>query len=129
MRHKKNRLIEINTGMQKRSLVMRNLLTSLVKHGEIVTTPKRAKVLKAFADHFFSRLMGNFVKYQQASDVRRESIRFVKDTIFGNDEWKKVVNDLVPQFRSQWRSSSFTSIFKLWYRPGDWVEKILVKLL
>jgi ribosomal protein L17 len=101
MRHKKNKLIELNTGMQKRTLVMRNLLTSLVKHGEITTTPKKAKVLKAYADSFFARLMGNFVKYQQTSDVRRESIRFVKDTIFGNDEGKKVVNDLIPQFRSQ----------------------------
>jgi hypothetical protein len=38
------------------------------------------------------------------------------------------VNDLIPQFRSQWRSANFISTFKLGYRPGDWVEKILVKL-
>lgn len=129
MRHKKNKLIELNTGMQSRHHVMRNLLTSLIKDWKLVTTPKRAFVLKSYADSFFSRLISYSTRYSVASDATRESIRYIKSVVYGEPEGKKVINDLIPLFRSKWRSSSFVSTYKLWYRPWDGVEKILVAFI
>jgi ribosomal protein L17 len=57
MRHKKKRILELSTGVQKKQNVIRNLLTSLVGSGQMVTTIKRSKVLKSTADKFFARLV------------------------------------------------------------------------
>jgi len=72
--------------MQSRQHIMRNLLTSLIKDGKLVTTPKRAFVLKAYADSFFSRLLSYSTRYSLASDATRESIRYVKSIVFGEIE-------------------------------------------
>jgi ribosomal protein L17 len=55
MRHRYNKLKYLETGVVKTSLVIRNLLTSLIKNWEITTTSKRAKILKSVADKFFNR--------------------------------------------------------------------------
>lgn len=130
MNHKKNRLIQLNTGQfQTRSNVMRSMLTNLVRSGQMITTPKRAKVLKAYADSFFSRLVNTYTRYEDSKDGLRESIRLVKQTIFTETEWKKIINDLLPKFQSESKTSSFVANYKLWFRKGDGVESILVKII
>lgn len=62
-------------------------LTSLVKNGKITTTPKRAKVLKAYADSFFSSLLSLYEKGDEAY-AQREAIRIVKATIYGEEDGK-----------------------------------------
>lgn len=130
MNHKKNKLIQLNTGQfQTRSNVMRSMLTNLVRSGQMITTPKRAKVLKAYADSFFSRLVNTYTRYENSSDGLREAIRLVKQTIFTEAEWKKIIADLLPKFQSENKDSSFVANYKLWYRKWDGVESILVKII
>lgn len=129
MNHKKNRLIQLNTGQfQTRSNVLRTMLTNLVRAGKMVTTPKRAKALKAYADAFFSRLVNTYTRYENNNDWLREAIRVVKETVLTENEWKKVINDLLPKFQSENKTSSFVANYKLWHRKWDWVESILVKI-
>lgn len=128
MRHRKKKLIQLSTGVQKRSNVVRNLLTSLVVHGQVITTEKRAKVLKSTADKFFSRLVRSYDLYTNQADATRENIRFVKATIYGEDAGKKVMNELLPKYKNAGKGS-FVSDYKIWYRPGDASMKTMLKLL
>ena len=130
MRHKHNKLIELTTGEhQTRSNLIRTLLTNLIRTGEMTTTSKRAKVLKSEADKFFARLVGLFDMYADEKDVRREAIRIVKSTIFSEAEGKKVVDELMPKYRSAGKKSGYVADYKMGHRIGDGAEKVLVRLI
>jgi ribosomal protein L17 len=115
MRHHSDKLIQLATGQyQTRSNVLRTLLTNLVTSGYIVTTPKRAKVLKAYADHFFGRLIKLHV--ERPDDATREAIRYVKSVIWTEDAGKKVTTQLVPEYLGQKRTSGYVANHKLGFR-------------
>ncbi len=128
MRHGKNRLMELRTGAQKQSQVVRNLLTSLVTHGTITTTPKRAKVLKSHADSFFAGLVSLY-NNNEATLAKREAVRMTKSVLFTDEAGKKVLNDLVPVWISSNKKTGFVMDLKLGARAGDASEKVLVRII
>ncbi|MDO4713605.1 MAG: L17 family ribosomal protein [bacterium] len=127
MRHRHNRLLELNTGVKSKSVFMRMQLSSLLRAGKLTTTPKRAKVLKAYTDHFFSTLMNILAKYEE-KDAQREAIRYVKSVVYGEEEGKKVITTFLPKYKEEKRKSGFTTEYKLGYRVGDASQKIMLKL-
>ncbi|MBB1543492.1 hypothetical protein HXK74_03500 [Candidatus Gracilibacteria bacterium] len=127
MRHKYNKLLQVNTGAKSKSVFMRMQLSSLLRAGKLTTTPKRAKVLKMYTDEFFSTLLNISAKYEE-KDATREAIRFVKSVVFGEAEGKKVIETLLPKYKEENRKSGFTTEFKLGYRVGDASQKIMLKL-
>lgn len=128
MRHQKNRLLELHTWAQKKSIFIRQLLTNLIKDGKVTTTSKRAKVLKAEADSFFSKLMEITARNKEANDAKREVIRYVKSVIFSEAEGRKIVNTLLPKYVEA-KAKSFVSDYKVWFRVWDAAPKIMVKLI
>jgi len=128
MRHRKKRTILLESGVKKKEIVIRNLLTSLVQHGQIITTAHRAKVLKATADAFFSGLLRKYRTAGSEQDALRENIRTVKATILWEETGKKVIRDLLPVYKDA-KQQSFVANYKLGFRPGDASMKVLVKLL
>jgi len=126
MQHRKNALLEINTGVKSKWVYIRQMLTNLVKNGKVTTTSKRAAVLKSEADSLISRLISNTKKYSEA-DARRENIRLIKSIIYSEAEGKKLLNDLLPKYIDSSKKSWFVCTYKLWYRLWDGAEKILVK--
>ncbi len=127
MQHRKNALLEINTGVKSKWVYIRQMLTNLIRNGKVTTTSKRAAVLKAEADALVSRLVSNTKSYSEA-DAKRENIRLVKSVIYSETEGKKLLNDLLPKFIESGKKSGFISTYKLGYRLGDGAEKILVKI-
>lgn len=128
MRHKKKRSIVLNTWVQKRSNVMRNMLTSLVLNGKMVTTYRRAIALKASADSFFSRMVKINKNSASEKDAQRELWRFVKSVLYTEKAGKKAIKELLPKFLAS-NNSSFIADYKLWFRVWDAAEKILVKII
>ena len=128
MRHKNNKMLELETGAKKRQIFVRQLLTNLVKNGKTTTTPKRAKVLKSEIDSFFANLVRLNNKLSER-DAKRESIRYSKSIIYGEAEGKKVLNVLLPKYIESGSTSSFVADYKLGFRVGDGVQKILLKLI
>jgi len=128
MRHKDNKKLELHTGAKKRQIFVRQLLTNLIKNGKTTTTPKRAKVLKSEIDYFFANLV-RLSKKLNEKDAKRECIRYIKSVIFGEAEGKKVLNVLLPKYIESGSTSSFVADYKLGFRVGDGVQKILLKLL
>jgi len=121
-------MLELHTGAKKRQVFVRQLLTNLVKNGKTTTTPKRAKVLKSEVDSFFANLIRMSKKLSE-KDGKRECIRYIKSKIYGEAEGKKVLNVLLPKYKESGATSSFVADYKLGFRSGDGVQKILLKLL
>ncbi|MEF2175105.1 MAG: L17 family ribosomal protein [Candidatus Absconditabacteria bacterium] len=128
MRHQFKKTRKINVGAQRSEIVVRNMLTSLVISGQIVTTVSKARVVKAQADKFFGRLVSLFDKYENLADVRREAIRILKSTLYTEEAGKKVLSELLPKYKELNKSYGFISDYKLGVRSGDGAEKILLKL-
>ncbi|NOZ44239.1 MAG: hypothetical protein GXP45_03760 [bacterium] len=128
MRHKHKQTIKLNTGVKKKSVFKREMLTNLVRTGRLVTTPKRAKVLKADADSFFAHLIDLATRYADEKDGKREAIAYTKSVIFGKEEGKKVIEVYLPKYLEAKKTSSFVENYKLGFRKGDAVEKIMLKL-
>ncbi len=128
MRHKHKRILELNTGQVKTTTVLRNMLTSLVINWKMVTTSKRSRVLKSFTDKFFARLVRIQSSYD-AKDAKRESDKFVGSVLYSEEAGKKVVNELLPKFIEDGISTSFVTNYKMWFRPWDGAEKVLVSLV
>ena len=128
MRHRINKLKQLNTWAKKKTVFIRNMLTSLVKSGRVTTTPKRAKVLKAEADSFFAKLVKTYNRYNEESDSRRECIRIIKATIYGEEEGKKVMNELLPKYIAD-KNKSFVATYKIGFRKGDAAPTTMLELM
>ncbi len=127
MRHQHNKLLQLNTGAKSKTVFMRMQLSSLIRAGKLTTTPKRAKVLKAFTDEFFSTLLSFDAKYDEKGALR-EAIRYVKSVVYGEAEGKKVIETFLPRYREEKRTSGFTTSYKLGFRVGDAAAKTMLKL-
>lgn len=127
MRHKKKRATQLAASSQKRSLILRNLITSLVTHWTIQTTWKRAKALQATADSFFARLVRCYSMYSEW-DVRRELIRRVKEVVTTPDAGIKLIDTMLPKRNEEEKLFWFVQTLKLWNRAGDNAQKVLVRI-
>lgn len=126
MRHQRNRLIELNTGEGiTRSNLLRSMLTNLIRYDRITTTNKKAKAVKAFADHFFAKIVG----YGTESDGKRNAISYIKSIVWTEEEGKKALNILAPRYAWSNHVGGYTQMFKLGFRKGDTAEKVMIKLL
>lgn len=117
----------MNSGIQKKSLVLRGLLTNLVRYGKIETTPKKAKILKAQADSFFAWLV-TLIQDRGDVDGRREAIRRIKATIFTEEEGKKLLDELLPKFVEK-KEMGFIQTYKMGSRKGDGAESVLIQIM
>src|SRR3972149_9856436 len=93
--------------MKKGSSSMRQLLTSLVSHGKIVTTEAQAKALKRQIERLISRS-------KDLGLVTRRKILalFPQKTVS-----RKFLDQIVPQFTS--RVGGYVRVIKLPHRRGD----------
>jgi len=128
MRHKHKRVLELNTWIQKSRTVLRNMLTSLVISWNVTTTSKKSKALKSFTDSFFSRLV-RLSALTDSATSKREINKYVENTLFDENAWKKVVNELLPKFIENKLTTSFVTNYKLGFRKWDWAEKVLVSFV
>lgn len=122
MRHRKKKTLIVN-GVQKASLVKRTMLTNLIEHGKMTTTPKKASFLMQYTNHFFARCS----RLAQRDDNKRELIRYVKQVVFW-EVGRKVISDYIERYVEA-KMTSFVTHVKLWQRPWDGAEKILISLI
>lgn len=111
MRHKYKKISELETGNQTRSNVIRNFLTSIVKYGQITTTPKRAKVVVSEINHFFAHLLKILSKYDEVN-AKREMIRFLEKTLWTNEEGKKVMSEYIVKYKELPNKTNFVTTYK-----------------
>lgn len=107
---------------------MRTMLTNLIRYGHLTTTQKKAKVLVAYADSFFARLVriNTTLDKEQA---QRESIRYVKSIVYGKENWHKVLREILPELLTKKTNSWFFTAVKLGKRQWDAAELIKIEFV
>lgn len=104
-----------NTG--HRGAMLRNIVTSLLRHDRIETTEARAKELNAIAEKMIS--LGK----QGDLAARRQAMAYLLD----EDVVKKLFDTIAPAYAD--RQGGYTRILKTGYRRGDAAEMVLVELV
>lgn len=101
----------------QRRAMLRNLVTSLLKHGKIETTETRAKETK--------RLAEKMITLAKKGDLhsRRQVLSFVTE--------KAVVDELFANVAPKYaeRNGGYTRIYKVGPRRGDAAEVVVLELV
>jgi len=90
-----------------RRLMMRNLVKSMVEHGQINTTLAKAKEMRRFVERV--------VTYGKNNTVH--SRRLAYSVLGDRDLVKKLFDDIAPAFAN--RNGGYTRVLKAGFRRGD----------
>ncbi|AFQ42337.1 50S ribosomal protein L17 [Desulfosporosinus meridiei] len=104
-----------NTG--HRGAMLRNIVTSLLKHGRIETTEARAKELNAIAEKMIS--LGK----QGDLAARRLTMAYLMD----EDVVKNLFDTIAPKYAD--RQGGYTRIMRLGLRRGDAATMVIIELV
>ena len=101
----------------QRRAMLRNLVTSFLKHGKIETTEMRAKETRRIAE--------KMITLAKRGDLhaRRQVLSFVYEENVVNDLFEK----LAPKYAD--RNGGYTRILKLGPRRGDAAEVVILELV
>ncbi|AGK99192.1 50S ribosomal protein L17 [Clostridium pasteurianum] len=101
----------------QRKAMLRNLVTSLLKHGKIETTETRAKETRSLAE--------KMVTLAKRGDLhaRRQVLAFVTE----EDVVSELFNTLAPKYVD--RNGGYTRILKMGPRRGDGAEIVILELV
>lgn len=100
-----------------RMAMLRNLTTSLLLNGRVVTTVTRAKELRKLAD--------NMITLGKRGDLH--AIRQVNSFLFNNEAAKKVFTEYKDKYAD--RKGGYTRIIKTGVRRGDASEMCIIELV
>ncbi|MCG1024413.1 MULTISPECIES: 50S ribosomal protein L17 [Dehalobacter] len=108
---------KLGVNMSRRRVMLRNIVTSLLKHGKIETTEARAKELNSLAE--------KMITLGKRGDLaaRRQAMEFLLDETVV----KELFDTIAPKYAD--RQGGYTRIMKNGYRRGDAAEMVLVELV
>lgn len=100
-----------------RDLMLRNLVTSLIKHGRMETTEARAKEAKRMAE--------KMITLAKRGDLhaRRQVLAYMTDETVV----KNLFDEIAPKYQEV--NGGYTRIMKLGPRKGDAAEMVIVELV
>jgi large subunit ribosomal protein L17 len=98
-------------------LMLRNLVTDLLRYEKIVTTEAKAKEVRSLAERMIT--LGK----DGSLHSRRQALRFVLD----KKVVRKVFDDLAPRYAT--RPGGYTRVVKLGRRLGDGAEMAILELV
>lgn len=100
-----------------RRALIRNMVTSLLKHERIKTTKARAREIRRYAEKMIT-----IAKKENLASKRRV-LGFVREREVANKLFKTLI------YRYAERKGGYTRILKLGYRPGDGAEMVFLELV
>ena len=108
---------KLNRASDQRKAILRNLTTSLIWNGKIVTTEARAKEVRSMAEKMIT--LGKrddlHAKRQVFSFITKENVA------------KKVIDEIGPKYTD--RDGGYTRIVKTGVRRGDAAEMAIIELV
>jgi len=116
MRHRKKGR-KLGRTAQHRRATLRNMATSLFRHGRIETTTAKAKELRPYAERLIT------LAKRGDLHARRQAARKIQDReVLGH-----LFDDIGPRFSQ--RPGGYTRILKLGSRKGDAADMSLIELV
>lgn len=116
MRHRKKGRALGRTSAHRRA-TLRNLASSLFRHGRIETTTAKAKELRPYAERLITLAREGSLHSRRLA-ARKIQDRVVLGTLF---------DELGPRYRE--RPGGYTRILKLGHRKGDAADIALIELV
>lgn len=116
MRHRKKGR-QLSRTASHREALLRNLATSLFRHGRISTTTAKAKELRPFAERLIT------LAKRGDLHARRLAARRIAD----GDVLHDLFTNIGPRFAE--RPGGYTRILKLGHRQGDGAEMAFIELV
>lgn len=116
MRHK-NAGRKLSRNSSHRRALLRNLVTSFLEHGRLMTTLPKAKELRPLAEKMIT--LGK----KDSLHARRQ----VQSYLLSDSVTKKVFDTLGPRFSS--RPGGYSRIIRLGNRKGDGADMAIIELL
>jgi len=108
---------KFNRSPSHRAALLRNLVTSLLRHERIQTTDPKAKELRGWAD----RMIG--LGKQGTLHARRQALAVIQD----EDVVHKLFDSLAARFKN--RPGGYSRVVKIGWRQGDRAPLSIVELL
>jgi large subunit ribosomal protein L17 len=101
----------------QRRAMLRNLVTSFLEHGKIMTTVTRAKETQSIAE--------KMVTLGKRGDIhaRRQALAYITK----EDVVKKLFDEIAPKYKD--RNGGYTRIMKVAPRRGDAAEVVVLELV
>jgi large subunit ribosomal protein L17 len=108
---------KLGVNMSRRKATLRNIVTSLLKHGKIETTEARAKELNSLAE--------KMITLGKKGDLaaRRQAMEFLMDETVV----KELFDNIGPKYAD--RQGGYTRIIKKGFRRGDAASMVIVELV
>ncbi len=100
-----------------RQAMLRNLTTSLLENGKMVTTETRAKEVRCLAEKMITLGKKNTLH------TRRQALAFITK----EDVVTKLFNEIAPKYAE--RNGGYTRIIKMAPRRGDGASQALIELV
>ena len=100
-----------------REAMLRNLVTSLLREGRIITTVSRAKETQRMAEKMITLGKRNNLH------ARRQALAYIYD----EDVVTKLFAEIAPKYEE--RNGGYTRVIKLGSRRGDGAEKAILELI
>lgn len=136
MRHRKSGR-KLNMDSSARKAMFRNMVTSLMLHGQIRTTEARAKELRRYAERVIS--MGKRAptadaiaslegeQRQKAQARRVHAIRLARNWVNHDEALARVFGEYAERFRT--RPGGYTRVVKMGRRDGDSAPMAVIQLV
>jgi large subunit ribosomal protein L17 len=125
MRHRKQGR-QLRRTSEQRLALLRNLATSLIENGAIVTTEAKAKELRPFVEKIIT-IAKRGVKAADPKGKTLAAKRQVAEDVHNPEVVAKLFDSLAPRFAE--RPGGYTRILKLGARRGDAAEVALIELV
>jgi large subunit ribosomal protein L17 len=116
MRHKVSGF-KLKRNLSSRRALLRGLVTSVIEHERIITTPPKAKAAKPLVEKMIT------LAKQDTLHARRQAAQFLCTP----DSVKKLFEKLGTRFGQ--REGGYTRITRLGWRKGDGAEQVILELV
>ncbi|SMB88951.1 LSU ribosomal protein L17P [Thermanaeromonas toyohensis ToBE] len=100
-----------------RKMLLRNIVTSLLREGRLTTTEPRAKELRRIADEMIT------LAKRGDLHARRQALAYLLD----EDVVTKLFREIGPRYAG--RQGGYTRLVKIGYRRGDGAPLVMVELV
>jgi len=116
MRHR-NKGRSFSRTAEHREAMLRNMATSLFKHGRVETTTPKAKELRRYAEPLITKAKRGDLH------ARRLVARKIQDA----EVLTRLFDELAPRYAE--RPGGYTRVMHLGHRPGDAAEMSIIELV
>lgn len=116
MRHRKKGR-QLRRTASHRKAMLRNMATSLFKHGRVETTLAKAKELRVFAEPLITKAKRGDLH------ARRQVARRIRDA----EALAKLFDEIGPRYAE--RPGGYTRVIKLGHRAGDAADVAIIELV